>query len=132
MLFGLIPIVYAQLGSLLAISPCGAGSGTVDLGDCLKLSDSTRVSTVYHSPAVLADLLTGNLFVVAGVIFFLFLIVAGFKFITGGQKGAEDAKNILTTALVGFVVMFAAYWIIQIVVLLTGVTIPGVTVSGGN
>lgn len=122
MIFGLIPTVYAQ-----EVSPCGAGFGGINLGDCLRLSDSTRVSTVYDNPAFLVNLIVSNLFVVAGIIFFLFLIVAGFKFITGGQKGAVDAKNIIQTALIGFIIMFSSYWIIQIVALLTGITIPGVS-----
>ncbi len=122
MFFGLIPTVYAQ-----QLSPCGAGNGGINLGNCLKLSDSTQISAVYDNPAFLVNLLISNLFVVAGVIFFIFLIVAGFKFIIGGQKGAEDAKNIITTAMSGFIIMFAAYWVIQIVVLLTGITIAGVS-----
>lgn len=125
MIFKLVPTVYAQ-DPTGDPSPCGAGQGGINLGDCLKLSDGTRVSEVYDSPAFLVNLIVENLFVVAGVIFFLLLVVAGFKFITGGQKGAEDAKGIIQTALIGFVIMFAAYWIIQIVVLLTGINIPGV------
>jgi len=124
MLFGFIPTVFAQESE---VSPCGAGDGGINLGDCLKLSDSTNVSEVYDNPAFLVNLLIGNLFVVAGIILFIFIIVAGFKFITGGKKGAEDAKNMITTAFIGFVIMFAAYWIMQIVALLTGVNIPGVT-----
>lgn len=123
MFFGIIPTVFAQE----EVSPCGAGNGGINLGNCLKLSDSTKVSDAYDTPAFLVNLIISNLFVVAGVIFFLMLIVAGFKFITGGQKGAEEAKNIITTSLIGFIIMFAAYWIIQIVALLTGITIPGVS-----
>ncbi len=121
MLLGLIPTVYAQS------SQCGAGEGGINLGDCLQLSDSTKVSDVYDTPAFLVNLLVSNIFIVAGIIVFLFIIFAGFKFITGGKKGAEDAKNIIQTALIGFVIMFAAYWIIQIVALLTGINIPGVS-----
>lgn len=129
MFLKLVPTVYAQ--NLPGDpSPCGAGRGGINLGDCLKLSDSTRVSEVYDSPAFLVNLIVENLFVIAGVIFFLLLVVAGFKFITGGQKGAEDAKGIIQTALIGFVIMFASYWIVQIVSLLTGVSIPGVAVPG--
>lgn len=126
MSLGLLPTVLAQANPP-EISPCGAGSGGINLGDCLRLSDSTRVSSVYDNPAFLVNLIISNLFIVAGIIFFLFLILAGFKFITGGQKGAEDAKGIIQTALIGFVIMFAAYWIIQIVALLTGINIPGVS-----
>lgn len=126
MLFGIIPTVYAQPATPTEVSPCGAGTGEINLGDCLRLSDSTRVSDVYDNPAFLVNLLISNLFVIAGVIFFLFIIVAGFKFITGGQKGAEESKDIMKTALIGFSIMFAAYWVIQIIALLTGVVIPGI------
>ena len=121
MLLGIIPTVYAD-----EVSPCGAGNGGINLGNCLKLSDSTNVSDVYNTPAFIVNLLISNLFIIAGIILFLMIIVAGFKFISGGKKGAEDAKNIVQTALIGFIVMFAAYWIIQIVALLTGINIPGV------
>jgi hypothetical protein len=121
MIFGIIPTVYAQ------ISPCDAGDGGINLGDCLKLSDSTNVSEVYSNPAFLVNLLVSNLFVIGGIIFFLLIIYAGFKFITGGKKGAEEAQGIIQTSITGFVIMFAAYWIIQIVALLTGINIPGVS-----
>lgn len=125
MLFGLIPTVNAQ-----ATSPCGAGRvGGVDLGDCLQLSDSTKVSAVYTDPAFLVNLIVRNLFVLAGVILFLMFIVAGYKFILGGAKGAEEANSIVTTAITGFIIMFAAYWIVQIVSLLTGINIPGITIG---
>jgi hypothetical protein len=121
MLLGLIPTVYADY------SACGAGRGGINLGDCLQLSDSTKVSSVYDTPAFIVNLLISNLYIVAGIILFIIIIAAGFKFITGGKKGAEDAKNMIQTALIGFIIMFSAYWIMQIVALLTGITIPGVT-----
>ena len=124
MSFRLIPTVFAQETE---VSPCGAGTGGINLGDCLKLSDSTNVSDVYDNPAFLVNLLVSNIFILAGVILFIFIIIAGFKFITGGKKGAEDAKNIVQTSLIGFVIMFAAYWIMQIVSLITGINIPGVS-----
>ncbi|GIK84470.1 MAG: hypothetical protein BroJett025_10920 [Patescibacteria group bacterium] len=125
MFFGLVPTAYAQ--AEVNESPCGAGTGGIDLGNCLRLSDSTKVSDVYDTPAFLVNLFVSNIFVIAGIVFFLIVIVAGFKFIMGGQKGAEDAKGIFQAALTGFIIMFAAYWIIQIVALLTGIQIPGVS-----
>lgn len=123
MLLGIIPTVYAQ-----EVSICGAGSGGINLGNCLQLSDSTKVSDVYSNPAFLVNLIVSNIFVLGGIVFFFLLLLAGFKFITGGQKGAESAKDIIQTALIGFIIMFAAYWIIQIVALLTGINIPGVSI----
>ena len=120
----LIPTAFAA--DPVEISPCGAGQGGINLGDCLRLSDSTKVSDVYDTPAFLVNLFVTNIFVIAGIIIFFLAIFAGFKFITGGAKGLEDAKGIFSAALLGFIIMFSAYWIMQIVVLLTGITIPGI------
>jgi hypothetical protein len=118
MSFNLIPQAQAQ---------CLPGNlyGGINLGDCLKLSDSTAVSAVYDSPAFLVNLIVRNLFIVAGVIFFLMIIFAGYRMILGGQKGAEDAKNIFNNAIIGFIIMFSAYWIVQIISYMTGVSIIG-------
>ena len=129
MLFGLIPTVFANTGATSTggqtnqVSPCNAGQGNISLGDCLKLSDGTNVSDVYSTPAFFVNLIVRNLFVLAGVICFLLVIYGGFKFITGGQKGADEAKGIATAAVVGFIVMFSAYWIVQIIGLLIGMEI---------
>lgn len=100
-------------------SDCNPGSGFIPLGDCLKLSDDTKVSETYTTPAFLVNLLVRNLFVVAGTILFFMILLAGFKFIAGGKKGLDDAKQIMTAALIGFLLMFSAYWIVQIVKLIT-------------
>lgn len=98
---------------------CDPGSGFIPLGDCLKLSDDSKVSDVYTTPSFLVNLVVRNLFVFAGVIFFFMILLAGFQFVSGGKKGAENAKQIMTAAAIGFILMFAAYWIVQIVKIVT-------------
>lgn len=98
---------------------CDPGSGFIPLGDCLKLSDNSKVSDVYTTPSFLVNLLVRNLFVFAGVIFFFMILLAGFQFVSGGKKGAENAKQIMTAAAIGFILMFAAYWIVQIIRIVT-------------
>lgn len=100
-------------------SGCAPGSGFISLGDCLKLSNDTKISDTYSTPAFLVNLIVRNLFVVAGVVLFFMILLAGFKFITGGKKGLDEAKQIMTAALVGFLLMFSAYWIVQIVKIVT-------------
>ena len=103
---------------------CNPGQeGVVDLSDCLRLSDSRPVSEVYTDPAFLVNLIVSNLFVLAGIVLFVMIIIAGFKFIQGGAKGLEEARKIMGQALVGFIIMFSAYWIVQIVALITGANI---------
>ncbi len=103
--------------------PIIKASHPIDLGTYLKLSNDTPVKDVYNNPAFLANLIVRNLLIVGGLITFGLIIIAGFKFIVGGKKGLEDAKNIAVWGLVGFVIMFSAYWIVQIIKLVTGANI---------
>ncbi|MDQ3008384.1 MAG: hypothetical protein M3Q81_02195 [bacterium] len=107
---------------LIAQAPagCDAGAEGINLGDCLKLADGQSVSAVYNNPAVLVNLLVTNIFIIAGVVLFFMIMLAGFKFISGSTKGMEEAKQILTTAGIGFVLMFVAFWIVQIIEIVIG------------
>lgn len=98
----------------------------IDLNDCLRLSDNTAIKDrkVYTELGAFVTLITRNLFVFAGIILFAMLILAGYKFILGGKKGLEEARSLISTAIIGFLIMFSAYWIVQIVQLLTGANIP--------
>jgi phage shock protein PspC (stress-responsive transcriptional regulator) len=116
MSFSLIPRVYAA---------CTPGVDGVNLGDCLTLKDGTTVAATYNKPAVLVDLIVRNAFILAGVIVFFLIIYAGFKFITDSTKGQEEAKTMMEAAGVGLILMFAAYWIIQIIKVVTGIDYLG-------
>ena len=102
---------------------CDPGAGGVPLGDCLKLSNSQPVQEVYTTPSFLVNLIVDNLFVVAGIIIFFMTLLAGFFFITGGKKGLDQAKQILLAVIIGFGLMFGAYWIVQIIQTITGADI---------
>jgi hypothetical protein len=67
------------------------------------------------------------LFVLAGLILFAFLIWAGFEFLTsaGDPEKVKAAQGKLTSAIVGFIIIFAAYWIAQILQIIFGVGILG-------
>ena len=106
-----------------AYAACTPGDGGVDLGLCLQLSNGVPIKSVYDSPASLINLIVSNVFVVGGVVIFFLIILAGFKFIQDGTKGKEEAQKILTAAIAGAIVMFSAYWIVQIFGVLTGVNL---------
>lgn len=101
-----------------AYAACTPGTG-INLSDCLKLSNDTLVKDRYSNLASLTNLIVSNLFVFAGIILFFLVFLAGFKFISGGKKGVEDARSIISTALIGFTIMFSAYWIVQIIAYIT-------------
>lgn len=65
--------------------------------------------------------------IIAAVVFFFILIIGGIRWITsGGDKAAtEGARNQITAALVGLVIVFAAWAIIQLIQVFFGVNILG-------
>ncbi len=66
--------------------------------------------------------LTPWLFTFAGIALFVYLIMAGFSYLTsaGDPKKLESAKGKITAALIGFIVVFVAYWLVQIVAYIFG------------
>ena len=61
----------------------------------------------------------------AGIVFFILLIVAGFKFITssGDPKALEGAKKTLTSAIAGLIVILISYLILVLIKTITGVDV---------
>jgi len=82
-------------------------------------------------PGIIAGLITAVL-IVAAIVFFFILVIGGIRWITsGGDKAnTESARNQITAALVGLVIVFAAWAIIQLlqtffsINILQGLTIP--------
>ena len=81
--------------------------------------------------ADLVSIILSNTMVVAGIILLFLLIFGGISMIMGaGQDNPEAAakgKQAATSAVIGFIIIFAAYWIIQIIETITGLNIlkPG-------
>jgi hypothetical protein len=69
------------------------------------------------TPSQIINSLLGYLFPFAGLLLMLYLIYGGFMFLTSGGDAnkAQVAKGIITTALIGFLIIFASYWIVQMV-----------------
>src|SRR5258708_190965 len=86
------------------------------------------------------DIITGLLnitIIVSAIIFFFMLVIGGVRWIiSGGDKGqTEAARNQITAALVGLVIVFAAWAIAQLVGALFGfdifhLSLPAITGTG--
>lgn len=93
-----------------AAAPTGIG---IDIGD-------------YFGPAKIgfgsfADIITQifpKVLIIGGIIFFILVVIAGFGVISGAGNddphAKDQAKNFLTYAVIGMLIMFSAYWILQI------------------
>lgn len=57
------------------------------------------------------------------LVFFVLVIIAGFGLMSGSggdPHAQEQAKNFLTYAVLGLVIMFGAFWILQLLNFVTG------------
>lgn len=85
------------------------------------LSNLTGVGT-------LVSILLANAFVIAGVTFIFLIIIGGIQMISGAGKSPQEVahgKEIIFAALLGFIIVFVAYWIVRIVEASFGVSILG-------
>ena len=61
---------------------------------------------------------------IAGVIFFLLFILAGYSFLNSARSGDPQAKEkwrqILTYGAVGLIIIFGAYWVLQLINFVSG------------
>lgn len=67
------------------------------------------------------------LFPLAGLILFLMLVWGGFEMLIGAAKkqNLDAGKQRVTAAVIGFVLLFVSYWLVQIIEYITGVRILG-------
>jgi hypothetical protein len=79
----------------------------------------------------LLSAVVGILLILAGIMAFLFLILGGIQWITsGGDKaGMEAARNKITHAIVGLIIVGAAWAVMILVQNFLGVTIIGGTLT---
>lgn len=75
----------------------------------------------------LVSLFIKIIFVFAGVSLLVFFILGGIGMIAGAGSSdpekLEKSKKSVTSALIGFIVVFVAYWIVQLIELWTGIKI---------
>lgn len=66
----------------------------------------------------------------AGIALFILLIVGGFKFIASGgdPKAVEGARNTLTFAIAGLIVILISYLILVLIKTITGVDVTNFSV----
>ena len=67
-------------------------------------------------------------FALAGIVLLFFFILGGIGLIGSAGKNdpqkAEQSKKTITSAVIGFVIVFASYWIVKLIVQFLGV--PGI------
>lgn len=82
-----------------------------------------KVATLKCIPDVFHNLVTAAL-VFAGVVAVIFIIVAGYKYLTSGgdAKKLEGAQKTLTFAIIGLFLIVFSFFIINLISYITGVS----------
>lgn len=99
----------------------------VNIGDQLDLGTGKSINQTFPDIGTVINILLKNSFTIAGIILLGLLIFGGLKFImsagSNDAKKAAEAKTIITNAIIGFAVVLTAYFIVQIIQVITGVQI---------
>ncbi|MBI2611608.1 hypothetical protein HYW54_02560 [Candidatus Gottesmanbacteria bacterium] len=90
----------------------------------IKIEEIFPPARRFETFGELVSTLAQNFILVAGVIFLILILIAGFGLIraAGSQdaQAMEKNKNFLTYAIIGFVIIFSAFWVVQIINAITG------------
>lgn len=65
-------------------------------------------------------------FIFSGFALLAYLLLGGFQLLTSGgdPKAVEGAKGKITNALLGFVIIFVSYWLMQLIQTILGLSGP--------
>jgi len=93
----------------------------VSIGDIYKPAEK------FNTIGDLVNVILPNVYMLAGVGLFILLLYGGFGIIMGAgnddPKQAAQGRQAVTMAIIGFLIIFASYWIVGIIEKLTGVSI---------
>ena len=96
----------------------------VDIKAIWPLADS------FDNPAQIISELFPRILIIASIILFFLIVIAGVGIIAGAGKddphAKEKSRNFLTYAVIGFIIIFGAFWILQIINFITGGSLRGI------
>lgn len=95
-----------------------------NLGSALKFQESDAATT-YPNVSTLINNILPNVYVVGGLVVFFMIVFGGFTIVSnaGDTDKIKEGTKVITSAIIGLLVLFASYWIIQIIQVITGVPI---------
>ncbi len=99
---------------------------TLDSFNPLLIEGSAVADELSRPSSVISRLMT-YIFPIAGLGLFVILIISGFEIMmaAAGKKSIDAGKQRATAAVVGFMLLFASYWIAQIIEIVFGIKILG-------
>jgi hypothetical protein len=93
----------------------------------LRNGQPIGTATQFRTPGALITIILKNVFMLAGVLLLVMIILGGVSYISGAgnndPKKTAAAKQTMTNAIIGFLIIFTSYWIIKIIETITGLKI---------
>lgn len=105
-----LSLIFATLASLIAIHTVSAATWGLELLQGTGLPNETPGAFIARVVSYVLGFI--------GILLIVIIIYGGFLYMTSGgnEKQTETAKNVLTYAVVGVVIIFAAYIIARVVI----------------
>lgn len=102
----------------------GPTNETFDAVNPLQISQSEYADDLSTPGGILSRVLTFA-FPIAGMILFVMIVWGGFEILAGAneKKSLDSGKQRVTAAIVGYLLLFCAYWVAQIVEYIFGIAI---------
>ncbi len=71
---------------------------------------------------VISDLTKNYLLLIAGLLLLVYLLYGGFQYLTsaGDPKKIESAQSKITQSIIGFLIIFGSFWVVQILANILG------------
>ncbi len=94
-------------------------------GSSVEESSPSEYAEQLSTPGGIITRLLEFIFPIAGLILFLMISWGGFEVLSGANDSSKvtAGKQRVTAAIVGFLILFASYWMVQIMELVFGVVI---------
>lgn len=90
----------------------------------VSLKDVFQPASNFEKIGDVLSVVVQNAFTLAGILFFILIVGAGFGMISGAGSGdpkkMEQGKKALTGAVLGFILILGSFWIMQVIGILTG------------
>jgi hypothetical protein len=116
--------VFAAGDGLTKFSSEGVTSNLLDDVNPLKITGSDQAEALSTPGGIISRVLLFA-FPMAGLILFVMILWGGFEMLAGSatKKSVDAGKQRITAAIIGFVLLFVSYWIIQIISVVFGINI---------
>lgn len=98
----------------------------VNIGDVFLKDTNQNLSNTTNISKYVSAFITGAISV-SGIVLLFLIIGAGISIIAGAGKSdpktVEQGKKTATSALIGFIVVLCAYWIVKLIETITGLSL---------